>query len=217
MAQQAAVSLEVLRDRIRELEGAPVHTQRVSTGIGVFDDLVGGLPQPGLVEIHGPPGSGRTRLALALIERFTAEGRLVAWVDLDCTLYPPAAGDLEVVLRRLLVVRPTQATPAERRPLKSDTERAVWATEQLLRCGCFPLVVVSGAVRLGRVGQRWVHAAEAGGGTCLVIGEHASRGIPAVVRLAVGRGEVVVVRNRGGRTGRAAVLPPWTERNDPWR
>jgi hypothetical protein len=209
MAQQAAVSLEVLRDRIRELEGAPVHTQRVSTGLQALDDLVGGLPQPGLVEVHGPPGSGRTRLALALAERFTAGGRLVAWVDLDCTLYPPAAGDLKVVLRRLLVVRP--------RLLASEADRAVWATEQLLRCGCFPLVVVSGAVRLGRVGQRWVHATEAGGCTCLVIGEHASRGIPAAVRLAVGRGEVVVVRNRGGRTGRAAVLPPWTKRADPWR
>jgi len=208
MAQQAAVSLEVLRDRIRELEGAPVHTQRVCTGVEVFDDLVGGLPQPGLVEIHGPPGSGRTRLALALAERFTAEGRLVAWVDLDCTLYPPAVSDLEVVLRRLLVVRP---------PLASGGERAMWATEQLLRCGCFPLVVVSGDVPPNHAGHRWVHAAEAGGCTCLVIGTHASRGIPATVRLAVGRGEVVVVRNRGGRTGRAAALPPWTERTDPWR
>lgn len=204
MARQAVVSLEALRERIRELEGAPVQVERVRTGVESIDGLVGGLPRPGIVELHGPSGSGRTRLALALAARLTGEGRLVAWVDADRTLYPPAARDLDVSLQRLLVVRP----PAD---------RVVWAVEQLLRSGCFPVVGVSGLGRLGNAGPGWAHAAEAGGSTLIVLSEHPVREIPAVVRLAVGRGEAVVVRDRAGRTGKAAPLPPWPERADPWR
>jgi hypothetical protein len=104
----------------------------------------------------------------------------------------------------LLVVRPPH-------------DRILWAVEQLLRCGCFPLVVISGALRLGRAGHRWVHAAEAGGTTGLVISAHPSRSVPATVRLAVGGGGLVVTRNRGGGTGRSGPLPLPTERANPWR
>jgi len=204
MAQTAVVSLEALRARIRELEGTPVHVQQVATGVQAFDELVGGLPRPGLVELHGPPGTGRTRLALAVAARWTAERALVAWVDADHTLYPPAAADLEVVLRRLLIVRPPH-------------DRVPWAVEQLLRSGCFPLVVASGLGRVGKAGHGWAHAAEAGGCTGLILGERPFRQVPAGVRLAVGSGEVTVVRNRGGRTGRSASLPRVSEWVDPWR
>lgn len=196
--------LQRLRERIREIEGgAPVHVERVRTGVEAIDGLVGGLPRPGIVELHGAPGSGRTRLALALAARLTAEGRLVAWVDADRTLYPPAVRDLDVVLQRLLVVRP----PAD---------RAVWAVEQVLRSGCFPVVGVSGLDRIGNAGPGWAHAAEAGGATLIVVSERPMREVPAVVRLAVGQGEAVVVRDRAGRTGKGAPLPPWPEEADPW-
>ena len=204
MARQAVVSLEALRERIRELEGAPVQVERIRTGVAAIDGLVGGLPQPGIVELHGPPGSGRTRLALALAARFTGEGRLVAWVDADRTLYPPAAGDLDVALQRLLVVRP----PAD---------RVVWSVEQLLRSGCFPVVGVSGLGRIHNAGPGWAHAAEAGSCTLIVLADQPMREIPAVIRLAVGHGEATVVRDRAGRIGKAAPLPPWPEQADPWR
>jgi len=206
MAQVASSlqKLASLRERIREIEGgSPVHVERVHTGVGAIDELVGGLPRPGLVELHGSPGSGRTRLALALAARLTTEGRLVAWVDADRTLYPPAARDLDVVLQRLLVVRP-------------PSDRAVWSVEQLLRSGCFPVVGVSGLDRIGHAGPGWAHAAEAGGVTLIVVAEQPMRELPAVVRLAVGRGEAVVVRDRAGRTGKGAPLPPWPECADPW-
>ncbi len=198
-----AVALDLLREKIRELEGNAVQSQRVHTGVHTLDALIGGLPQPGVVEVHGPPGSGRTRLALALTAALTAQGALVAWVDADHTLYPPAAADLAVVLRRLLVVRPPH-------------ERAAWAAEQLLRSGCFPLVAISGLSRLGHAGQRWSLAAEAGGCTALVISEQSIRELPAVVRLSLGEGEATVLRDRGGRTGRSVALPAWPEVADPW-
>lgn len=202
MARAAVVSLEALRARIQEMEGTRVRTRREPTGIAAFDALVGGLPRPGFVELHGPPGSGRTALALALASG-AASRELVAWVDLAHTLYPPAAADHGVDLRSLLVVRP-------------PSDRSLWAVEQLLRSGCFPLVVVSGIARLGRTAQGWAHAAEAGHATGLVVSEQPFRELPAVVRIAVGGGEAVVVRDREGRPGRSGPLPSWPTAADPW-
>ena len=89
MAQ--AVSLEALRARIREIEGAaPVHRGRQQTGVAAVDQLVDGFPCPGIVELCGSPGSGRIRLALVLVRERTRARQSVAWVDSLRQLYPPA-------------------------------------------------------------------------------------------------------------------------------
>lgn len=210
MAEATAVSLEALRARIRALEGsAPVQRRRVQTGIESIDQLVQGLPCPGIVELCGPDGSGRTRVALELASAATRARRAVAWVDPLRVLYPPAAAALGVDLDRLLIIRP----PAD------GSHPEIWATEQLLRSGCFALVISHlperrGARRFG--GHQWARAAERGQCTGVVLGERPQRDVPAEIRLQTGGGRLSVLRDRGGRPGGSLVLPRAPAGADPW-
>lgn len=191
-------AIEALRESIRRLEGGRIHWAPRTCGVAVFDTLIGGLPSPGLVEIHGRPGSGRTRLVMTLVARLTGLGTSVALVDPACVLYPPAIVDLGVDLDRLLIVHP----PGKGRMSLADRgvplDWESWAIEQLLRSGCFPVVVAIEPRVRGRAGYRWERACQAGGCTGIVIRRHASRGLPAQVRLALDGGGVVVVRDRTG-------------------
>lgn len=208
----AAATLEALRERIRVLEGGSrVHRARLLTGVSEVDQLTRGLPRPGLVEASGREGAGATRLVAAIVAATTKSHR-VAWVDVDRSLYPPALVELGVDLARLLVVRP----PA-------DGARAEeWAMEQLLRSGCFPLVVCSGAPRVSRAGgHRWGLAAEHGRCTGLVVARHPQRDLPVELRLQVGDGDrggawVSVARDRDGGSGRGLPLGALPEGADPW-
>jgi len=204
MSEGAAVSLDALRARIQALEGRRVHRRREPTGVEVLDRLVGGLPQPGLVELHGPPGGGARRLAADILVRPARFGRPVAWVDADRTLYPPALAQRGVDLRYLLVVRP----PAG---------HTVWAMEQLLRSGVFPVVVGSGLERLGKAGPRWGRAVEQGGCTALVVSRHPRRALPADLRLTVEPQGLTVVRDRTGAFGRQGPAAPEPPAADPWQ
>ncbi len=195
-----AVAIDLLRARIRELEGARVVSRRVRSGVAAVDALVDGLPQPGIVEICGPAGSGRTSLALQLVRQQPA----AAWVDFERSLYPPAVAASGVDLRRLLLLRPA-------------ADRGIWAVEQVLRAGCYSQVVVSEPPPLRRAGQRWVRAAEAGGCTLFVLRERAHRDLPADMRLQLDGQRVSVLRNRGGRIGRSQGLPALSPGTDPWR
>lgn len=204
MSRAAAVSLETLRAQVRALEGgAPVHRRRVVSGVDVFDRLVQGLPCPGIVELCGSDGSGHLRLALELAASATRDRRAVAWVDASRQLYPPAAAALGVDLDRLLIVRPAA----------DGSHPEIWATEQLLRSGCFALVVSHfpesrNERRFG--GHQWARAAEHGQCTALVLGARPLRDVPADVRLQVGGGQLSVLRDRGGRHGASQALadPP---------
>jgi hypothetical protein len=169
-----------------------------------LDELLGGLPVPGLIDVHGPAGQGATRLAATVIAACTRQGRLAAWIDVDRQLYPPALVDLGVDLTRLLIVRP----PAG---------HEVWAGEQVLRSGCFPVVAVSGAERAGRAGQRWAHAAEVGRCTGLILGRHPDRTLPADVRLVADHRGWTVVRDRAGAFGKTTEAPLYPAPADPWQ
>lgn len=209
----AAATLAELRAQIRALEGgARVVRRRASSGVDLVDELLGGLPRPGIVEITGPPGSGRVRFAASLLAEATARRRPVAWVDATRRLYPIALAGHGVELGHLLLVRP----PAD------GSHPWLWATEQLLRSGCFELVVVEPPVlakgQLPRrpIGARWARAAEHGQSTALVLGERPTRQLAADVRLAVGAGQVAVVRDRGGPAGGQGPLPAWPEHVGPF-
>ena len=183
--------------------------RRSATGVPAFDALAGGLPKPGIVEFSGPEGTGRSRAVLALLAAATREREAVAWVDPLHRLYPPAAADHGVQLERLLVVR----------PVEDGQSPWLWATEQLLRSGCFRWVVVDwpGAPNAPRnTLQRWARAAETGDCTALVLSSHTTQGLPADLRFAVRDGELVLMRDRTGRTGTAAPLPTPPLRADPW-
>ena len=101
----ATAQLEALRAQIRALEGgAPVQKHRESSGVGVIDELLGGLPRPGIVEVCGALGSGRVLVAGSLLAEATRRRRAVVWVDPLRRLYPPALAELGVELDRLLIV-----------------------------------------------------------------------------------------------------------------
>ncbi len=205
-----SAELDALRARIHEIEGRPlVVRHRIPTGVPAFDALTGGLPKPGLVELAGPEGSGRSRAALAVLAEATRDREAVAWVDPLHRLYPPAAGSHGVQLERLLVVR----------PVEDGQSPWLWATEQLLRSGCFRWVVVDwpGAPSGPRTQlQRWSRAAETGDCTALVLTPRATPGLPAELRFAVQDEELVLVRDRTGASGHAAPLPARPREADPW-
>ena len=202
-AEEAVAStsstIDALRERIRRLEGGRIQRTHRACGVAAFDTLIGGLPSPGLVEIHGRPGTGRMRLVAQLIARFTTVlGTSVAVVDPQCMLYPPALEDLGVDLERLLIVLPPARKKLSLAASRVPLDWEGWAIEQLLRSGCFPLVVAVEPRIRGRSGARWERACHAGGSTGVVLRTQASRGLPAHVRLALDGGRVVVVRDRTG-------------------
>lgn len=194
----AALSLDALRERIREIEGHRVTQRREPSGVPAIDELIGGLPAPGIVEISGPAGSGRLRIVADLAARFAARGLPVAWVDPRRRLHPPGLVHLGVELSRTLLIRP----PAD---------RDAWAVEQIARSGCFPMVVVLDPLRRRRAGATWSHAVEQGGSVIVVVDVHPERDVPACVRLAITDGRLVVMRDRNRPPGRSAAVlgGPW--------
>jgi hypothetical protein len=102
-----AAALRDLGARVRR--GAPPEAAlpRCPTGLGEVDRLLGGgFPRGGLSEIAGPPSSGRTSLALALLAAATVRGEMAALVDAADAFDPPSAEAAGVALPRLLWVRP---------------------------------------------------------------------------------------------------------------
>jgi hypothetical protein len=212
----SVVSIAELRARIQELEGGPrvAHT-RVPSGSSTVDGLIGGLVRPGLIELNGPSGCGAVRLALSIAAAETRARRWVAWVDRERTLHPPAALALGVDLDRLLIVQPPAGAAAGGR------HAGTWAVEQLLRSGCFRVVVVTpdpGAPPHRFAGTRWRQAAEKGDATGLVLTRRPGEGrrLQPDVRLTVDGSRVSVARDRAGRTGAIGVLPSWGAHIDPW-
>ena len=188
-------AIEALRAQIRVLEGGPrVARRRVETGVSHVDSVLGGLPEPGIVEVSGPVGAGRSRWLLPILRETTRSGQVAAWIDPLHRVYPPALAAAGVVLDRLLLVRPPEDGSAP----------WVWATEQLLRSGCFSRVVVDLPPRSGSrrsASHRWARSAERGCATALVLSERPTRELPADVRISVGENRWTVVRDRGRSSG----------------
>jgi len=100
------------------------------TGLPSVDRLLsGGLHHGQLVELIGRRSSGRFSIVLATLAATTARGDAAALVDLGSALDPQNAADAEIVLERLLWIRPTHL------------KLALIATEAVIGAG-FPLVVV---------------------------------------------------------------------------
>ena len=183
-----------------------VHRQRVSSGWEELDAQIGGLPRPGLMELRGPMGSGRTRIVFRFIAATTTRGQRVAWVDSEHTLYPPVALQQDLDPRHWALIRPS----------RSSDDDVAWVVEQLLRSGCFPLVLVDvpRAMTLRHIGYRWARASEQGGSTAILLTQRPYRGLPVEVRLQVGGGGVRILKDRdhtatGGRKKFLFCDPLW--------
>lgn len=158
----------LLRDLGSQLRrGAPASERpdgdgrRLPTGIPDLDALLGGGFQPGqLGEVAGPPSSGRTSVALALLARTTTAGEVVAVVDGTDCFDPASAEAAGVVLDRVLWVR----APGLREALRS--------TERLIEARGFALVVLDLTIAKLRVAPAaWPRLARATAGseTALVL------------------------------------------------
>ena len=204
MALKPPVDLDALRAKIGVLESgvSRVCRVRVASGWEALDRQIGGLPRPGLMELCGPIGSGRTRIGFRFMVQATGQGQRVAWVDSEHTLYPPAAFQEGVGLRGWALIRT---------PLQAH-DRLVWVVEQVLRSGCFPLVVVDvpQEMVLRHVGYRWARASEQGGSSVILLTERPYRGLPVEVRIQVGGGVARVLKDRGSPSAGGQAVPlPW--------
>ena len=118
--------------------GDPMSTAACPTGFAALDNAlgIGGLPRGHIVEIFGPPNSGKTALALQTIAHLQQSGGGAAWIDAEHAFDPRFASQLGVDLARLPVAEPGSA------------EEALEIARQFAASGAVELVVVDSAAAL---------------------------------------------------------------------
>lgn len=91
----------------------PLDIPRISTGISSLDRLVGGgWPQPGIVEIFGTPGSGKTTLCLHTIAAAQKEGKTCIFIDMENAVHLGYAAACGVDTDNLVLAQPETAEQA---------------------------------------------------------------------------------------------------------
>jgi recombination protein RecA len=90
----------------------------------------GGLPRGQIIEISGPPESGKTTLCLQIIVEAQKHGEACAWVDADHTFEAQYAAQCGATLDRLYLCEP------------SNAEQALEMTETLLHSGALAVIVL---------------------------------------------------------------------------
>ncbi len=110
----------------------------ISTGFANIDDMLGtgGLPTGTLVELFGPPGSGKTTLALHFLAAAQEQGATVVYIDVERSLDGAWAAACGVNLEELILVSPNRGS------------EAMAMLESLLRTYAVDLVVIDSAAAL---------------------------------------------------------------------
>ena len=149
------VTLEKLRQTLAQKTPFLSDGARHRSGIEAFDEFLGGgLPKGALSVLTGELGMGRLSLAAKACVHETQAGRPVAWIDGSRTLYPPALANMGVDLSRVLMVQ-------------KQSDKIAYAAEQIIECGAFGLVVMTGFERrLNPVRTRRLQTAAECGKTC---------------------------------------------------
>lgn len=156
----------------------------------------GGWPEAALIEIlHAADGLGELRLLLPTLARHTSAGRAVALVTPPYVPNPAAWLQAGVDLRAVHLV---DAPPAQ----------VAWATEQCLRAGCLSAVLCWPQQADDRTLRRLQVAAASGRALAFVFRPLAAarNPSPAALRLQLERGQLRVLKCRGGHAG-AQPLP----------
>lgn len=152
-----------LRDRIRRIEGIgqaaghPVMPLGMAPVDGVLPE--GGLPLAGVHEVRGDGAA--TGFCAGLLARMHAmDGRPVLWLERGDDLYMPGLARFGLKPGAVLTVS----------NIRRDADM-LWAIEEALGCGALSAVV--GEIRAAdfTASRRLQLAAEAGGVTCLLLGE----------------------------------------------
>lgn len=109
----------------------PAQFDYAPSGLEALDHLTGGFPRGALVEISGPPSSGRTSLLWTALRTAAARQETCALVDASDAFDPVAAAEAGVPLDRLLWVR-----------CGGDPERALKAADHVVNAGGFGLITL---------------------------------------------------------------------------
>lgn len=168
MTEDRAIILAELRRKLAPHAPPATPPEGLLSGVPALDAATGGWPHPGVAVIAGAPGTGRMGFVLPVLRSLTADGHNVAIVDAAGWCNPPGLPGVD--LERVILVRP-------------GASQALWAAEQLLRCGSVPLVLLLDPPPPGRPGIRLQRAAELSGGTGLVLLSRPDPGLPARLRL----------------------------------
>lgn len=110
----------------------------ISTGsIGLDFKLgCGGLPRGKIVEIYGPPGSGKTTLALQTLARAQQSGCIVAYIDAEHALDMKYAENLGIIQENLLLSQPDYG------------EQALEILDVLIRSNAIDAIVIDSVAAL---------------------------------------------------------------------
>lgn len=118
-------------------DGRPAPVERLATGHAQVDAMLdGGLARGRVIELYGPPGGGKTALALTLAAGVQRQGGTVAFIDVEGALEPARAAALGVDLSRLVAARP------------AGGEEALQIVDALLRARAAQLIVVDSVAAL---------------------------------------------------------------------
>ena len=151
-----SASLQAVRELLEQRfpDALPVRhgtVEGVPTGIGALDRVLpgSGLPR-GRLSVWAP-GGGATAVLRGACDAVVARGERAAWVD----------GARQVSGAHW------RGGPLLFRP--AGTREALACAEELLRCGGFGMVVLSGVARLEETGVRLARAAREGGGAFVAL------------------------------------------------
>lgn len=175
-----------------------------TTGYPDLDRQLGGLgwPRGALSEcLLEAPGIGELQLMLPLMQRVTAAGQVVFWLNPPHVPYAPALAREHIGLEQVVVIH------------TKDTNDLLWSLENCLRSPVTGLVMAWPSRLASRDVRRLQLAAEAGQTVCvlfrpLILAEQSS---PAALRLALSPGEqhslqVEVLKRRGSWPGQRCPL-----------
>jgi len=128
--RQRAIRLRLARSEERKPGVLP-------TGLAALDSaLDGGLPRGNIVEIFGPPSSGKTTLALRIVARAQEDGATAAWIDAEHVFDAPYASSVGVKVGEMPLAQPESA------------EQALEIAHKLAGSGAVDLLVVDSAAAL---------------------------------------------------------------------
>ena len=100
--------------------------EKLPTGVGVFDEIAGGLVRGGICEFFGNKGSGKRSVVLSLLHGMTDENRICAVVDTSNSFDPVSATEAGINLDKIFWIR-----------CDDDPQKAVLATDYLIQSRLF--------------------------------------------------------------------------------